>query len=283
MTDNVILGRIRKLMNLSKSDNVNEAATAAERARELMTQYKIEAADLELTTGEKREYEAVTDTTLEGNYQRGRHKRWRLDLAVRLSNAFGCKMYYTPGTTHMGVVGQPSSIQTVQYLLQYFGLEMTRLCKQEWETTKAAVEREGGVMPRPSIWKNSFMDGAVHAIGQKLDEQRARERKAMTEVAVDHKVTSYEAPDSEAMAAIKADPQRLAGALVLMREEEERHKKDMSEAWQKRFGKRGGRSGSWGPSKRDYDGYSAGKRAGGSINMSNARGSIGGAKPRITS
>lgn len=135
--DAKIIDRITKLLALSKSSNVHEAATAAARAAELMLQYKLDAADLEIAAGEREAPEAVTEETLEGDAGRRKATSWRGALAHVLGEAFNAKSYSVWGSNKIQIIGRPSDIQTVRYLFAYLGNEIERLCDRDWETLAA--------------------------------------------------------------------------------------------------------------------------------------------------
>lgn len=165
-----IVDKIRKLLNLSRSSNVNEAANAAARAQELMLAHKIEVADLEVGTGSRAPVEAVNDEILEQGSKRA--QRWRLMLASKLATAFGCRMYYSSGGL-INVVGTVSAIQTVKYMQGYLALEITRLCDE-------SCGKSLGYAMSPITWRNSFKDGAVHAIGERLQAQRKEQERSFS-------------------------------------------------------------------------------------------------------
>lgn len=274
-----IVDRIRKLMQLSHSTNVHEAAQAAGLAQRLMLEHKIEMADLSLNSNEKRLPEEVTEEALEGGQGKSaRAIRWRISLGSRIAKAFNCKTYFRSSTDFIGIMGCKSDVQTCQYLQQYFGLEIERLAEAAWKQLKADADA-GTELPRPKMWKNSFRDGAVHAIGEKLDRERLKNQirtgakvKGVSTL-IDELAEEVEAEDAQAAAA-EANP----AALVLVREAEEEREVVVEQKWREKF-YRGGKSrlgrASWSYRPHSQDGYSAG------ISYGGQRGGIGGAKPRI--
>ena len=294
-----IVDRIRKLVALSHSDNVNEAAQAAAMAQKLMMEHKVELADLELS-GQKVAVEEVVEDTVEGDAGRsGRANRWRINLACYLAKAFNSKVYFTYRSNHIGIIGHKSDCQTVQYLQQYFGLEIERLCAQGWEQVKAdaaQAEKEDGFareLPRATVWKNNFRDGAVHAIGSRMKREADKNKIRMGESLGDMyskstgKKSEYQ-EQLEAEIAAEAAAQPLVAsnqAMVLVREQEQQAQTRVNSAWDNRFTKPNGKSrlrhSSWKATRYNSSGYDAGKAAGNSIPLSNARGAIGGSKPRL--
>lgn len=243
MTASPVVDKIRKLLNLSKSSNVNEAASAAAMAQELMLAHEIEVADLEVTTGERAKPEAVHEEVLEeGN---GRMQRWRLALAEQLCTAFGCDLYFCPGG-EINVIGPVSGIQTVRYMQGFLALEIHRLCEESCDAVGYAV--------KPRVWRNQFKDGAVSAIGDRLREHRKEQNRKFAQTA--------------------------ASALVLVKRDEELVKKEIEKAMAKALGPRGGRHTAFG-GESHRGAYDSGREAGQSINLGGNSRSLGGSKERL--
>lgn len=287
-----IMNRIRKLLARSKSDNVHEAGMAAAMAQKLMLEHKVELADLTLA-GEKQAPEEVIEASVEGSVvNRAKARRWRISLAAALSSAFNSKVYYQSGTDHIGIIGHKSDVQTVQYLQQYFGLEIQRLCEEGWADMKQTAENEGGLeLPRASVWKESFREGAVSAIRERMEREKLKNqvrmgaspetvlaRRVMADRLADEARKLAEEVASEATLVASSE------AMVLVRQEEKEREQRTQQRWNERF-RRNGRStlrrSSWRAHKHSQDGYGAGKTAGASIPMTAARGGLGGAKARL--
>lgn len=86
-----VLERVKKLLELAKSDNEHEAAAAAARAAELCLKHEIEEADLEAAkpAGEQQVHPAADETI-------DRDKRavtWKIYLKMGLCSAFGGDSY----------------------------------------------------------------------------------------------------------------------------------------------------------------------------------------------
>ncbi len=279
-----IVDRIKKLMSLSHSDNVHEAAEAAAQAQRLMMEHKIEMADLSLNSNEKRLPEEVVETGLEGTLERrSKAVQWRISLSSRIAGAFNCKVYFHSRTNFIGVMGLKSDVETVQYLMQYFGLEIERLVEKSWKELKAQGSPNEMELPRPTTWKASFRDGAVHAIGEKLHREKLKNRIRTNDTLVlnntllDELKHEVEMEDLEQPAANQA-------ALVLVRQEEKEREAQVSQKWDERF-KRNGRSTlrkqTFTRRAHSQDGYTAGKQAGSGISYGGQRAGIAGSKQRI--
>lgn len=255
-----IVDRIRKLLALATSDNVNEAANAAARAQELMKEHQIEMADISVQTGKEMPREDVKEEVLEGTGSRSKALKWRVQLAGTLARAFNGRIFFYSGTDKIVIIARPSDAQTVRYLLGYLGMEIERLCTKEWAALIGEYksgEYQGLQPPRATAWKNSFRDGAVHAITAKLQQ---KDRPAT-------------APRPAITAAAESSR---AQALVLVRKADELAKVQVEAAMKKHF-PRGGR-GSGFSAASSPDGYSTGKRVGSTISWSTNKAIGGGAK-----
>jgi hypothetical protein len=264
MSDSKIVDRIRKLLALSKSDNVNEAAMAAARAQELMQEYQIEMADISVQTGQEMPREDAKEQVLEETGSRSKALRWRVQLAGTLARAFNGRIYYTQGTDRIVIIARPSDAQTVRYLLGFLAIEIERLCSKEWAALMSeykAGEYQGLQPPRATAWKNSFRDGAVHAIAAKLREKEVP-------------AAASPPPGIPGL----SDSAR-AQALVLVKKADEIALAQVEAAMKKHFPRGGRRSGFSAPTS--ADGYGAGKRAGATISWSTDKAIGGGGAKRL--
>lgn len=161
--------RIRRLLALSESSNVHEAAAAAAKAQELMSKHQIDSAELAERAGEVDEPLCEEDLQVFG----ARLVTWRATLAGAVAEANGCDSYNQVWRGGDGrqvraltrIVGPASSVQAVRYLLAYLEREIGRLCQ---------VERSAG--RSEAFWLNSFRLGASYEIGRrvKLAAQESR-------------------------------------------------------------------------------------------------------------
>lgn len=163
--------RIRRLLALSESSNVHEAAAAAAKAQELMSKHQIDQAELAEQAGE------VDEPLLEEDLQVfGRNMvAWEALLGGAVAEANGCDAYNQVWRDETGrqvramtrIVGPASAVQSVRYLLAYLTREVGRLCQ---------AERDAG--RGEAAWLNSFRLGASHEIGRRVkaaaDAARAR-------------------------------------------------------------------------------------------------------------
>ena len=83
-----VLSRVRKLLALAESPNVHEAASAAARAQELISQHRLEAVlEAEDAAATQDAADPIGQETLETSK---RLRRWKTVLAGGLARANGC-------------------------------------------------------------------------------------------------------------------------------------------------------------------------------------------------
>ncbi|MDP3427015.1 MAG: DUF2786 domain-containing protein, partial [Humidesulfovibrio sp.] len=88
MSHERILAKIRKLLSLSKSDNEHEAATAAAKAQELLSQYNLSMSDIPADDDGKIRAATAKART------RQRLEKWASALACRTAKAFDCAYFH---------------------------------------------------------------------------------------------------------------------------------------------------------------------------------------------
>jgi hypothetical protein len=169
-----ILDRVRKLLALSKdANNPNEAALAAARASELMTEHNLSEAML--VTGEKPVERIINDFQV-GAEKKGRSKRvaWKISVASAVAKTFGATLWTQGG--NIKLFGRESAVQAASYTTQYLWTEVERLAK-------AALAEHRPV--RAKAFGNSFRLGAANEISRRLREQHAAKQTERIEQAVD--------------------------------------------------------------------------------------------------
>lgn len=244
--DNNILGRVRKLIELSRANNsAAEAASAAAMAADLMFKYSIGEADLEVGTTERQPEDVVEESVMKEGRQR--REVWKGVLANTLARAFGCRCYTSKGLgeVKIQVFGLQSAVQTVNYMFGYLCLEINRLGEEAF-----ARNSDGS---HGKTFKNSFRMGAINTIATRLAEQTAA-----------HAVTVRErvAAGGTAIALYKTDIERVdAGFKSLSKRINLRAAAPIAAA-------------------RSYNAYQQGQKAGQNLGLGGGKG-IAGSKSRI--
>lgn len=86
MADDKIMQRIRKLLELAKSDNPNEAALAMERAQELMRKHGLDTEAVDLSQ--------IKEAYVKSQFSVSRVKKYENVLVGAIASAFGCEVLW---------------------------------------------------------------------------------------------------------------------------------------------------------------------------------------------
>lgn len=163
--------QVAKLLKLAEHANTNaeEAATAAAKAQDIMTRFKISRLSVEtgngVSAGDGDQDEAIVNFATVGApliAPTDRLARWLGQLAVVVARANQCVAY--ANTTAKGksieLVGRASDAETVRYLFAALRNEIDRLTR---------VHGKGC----GRVWCTNFRTGVVDAIADKLTAQAA--------------------------------------------------------------------------------------------------------------
>ena len=173
-----VLAKVKKLLKLAEGNaNVEESASAAAKAQELIDKYKLSLTDLEA-----REVEAEP-ISVDHTLRQGKHMIWwQLKLACGVALANSCKAYSQDTVLPNGkkysnnikLIGSKSDAMIVAYLYGYLVKEIDRRAKLA--VSKLELDGEHwGVSPRS--YGNSFRIGCVDAINARLTEQKRQLHK----------------------------------------------------------------------------------------------------------
>lgn len=256
--------RVRKLLELSKSANEHEAAQAAARAAELMSEHDITEAMLEVTSPDDAATHVV-ERIIEGVLPDASERRvaWRDRVASAVARSLGCETFYW--NNKLTAIGRASAVSTWSYVCAYLFAEIVRLADAAWLAEGADLAAVG---QRPRAWKGAFRLGAADTVADKL----YLERKARAE---------REAAQAREMAGqlLSAGPEeaRNQRALVVVDKalaRVEAHRAEVKEAFKQRTSGPGWRKISLGNATRGRSGYEAGCEAGDRIEVNRARGAL---------
>jgi hypothetical protein len=230
-----IIDKVRKLLELAKSDNVNEAGNAAAVAQELMSRHAISEAALNIKADADEDIEVdVLDAPTGSQLQ-----TWKGHLGMAVCEVNQCKCFKTGPV--LKIIGRPSDADKVRYLFSYIAREIDRL-----------MIRESSLRGSPGrVWNNNFRLGAVAEVSKRLRKADNQARASMRKEA--------DAGDSMGTGAALV---RINNALTKI--DEVRRNVTM-------YGKinLNLRKGTHSNSRYDAEGRSAGMRAGASIDLNN--------------
>jgi len=290
MSDNKVLGRVKRLLQLSRSDNEFEAAQAAAKAAAMIEEHQLSEAMLRLDDEDARPAEKIVEEyPLEGEAQhqpwQQMHKKvtWKSNIAWGVSRAVGCRYWYSR-TNQMRAFGRESAVQAWSYMCLYLFNEVDRLVEEGWQ--KQLAKRVSKSSAR--AWKNAFRVGASMTICERL-EDAARAAAERRKIAKQHVEASpvieaepddeldLDEPDDEAPdeVVVEDEEKPVANtedlALVLV----DKDHQEVVDAYED-FGKRK----KWKKARQTYvrvsstSGYEAGKTAGASVNIGKSRGAL---------
>lgn len=190
-TADPILSRIQKLLALATSDNVHESAQAAAAAQRLMLQHGIDSADLAPPSVQ----EIILDHDLANDI-------WFQILAKHVGESCFCRTYgktvHVPGRINRRTVtvmlGRANDVAVASVLLAWLAGEVNRLADKDWEIE--SYTKHGVVHGK--TWKNSFRQGAVKTLGERLQTARKTDVAAQTSTAL-VKLETYATAAKEAI------------------------------------------------------------------------------------
>lgn len=161
MARSKILDRIRKLLALAQSSNVNEAAVAAAQAQKLIAKHRINQAR-ELVDAPESEGIALDDDPLD---EGARVAQWRLELAMVVAEANGCRVVVLKDGRYSTIklVGDDEDIDIVRALYTWLTKEVQRLA------------RASGLKGCDHL--NSYRMGTITTIEQRLADANEEARK----------------------------------------------------------------------------------------------------------
>jgi Protein of unknown function (DUF2786). len=163
MERNKILDRVKKLLALSTSSNVNEAATAAAAAQKLMLEHKLTEEDVS-DTQDGQMFELSMGAA-------GFASRWKFVLVTAVARAFFCEAVglRVGQRRKVRIVGRREDVEIAARVFRYLHSEINRLAKIEIEL----IDWREGVMDiedwhDPEQYLESFRRGAVAAVVAKF-------------------------------------------------------------------------------------------------------------------
>lgn len=167
-----VIDKVRKLLQLSQSDNANEAATAAAMANKLLDQYRLSMADIDSIDAEK----VIDDPQY--IYSSKRMIGWKVALAKCLAIHYGCYVwdeYFISMTgrkqSNLRLAGRQSDIDIVKYMYAWLVSECERLSKKE-------------AYGNGRVYVNSYYRGFVAGIADQLQKSRAEIAQQTTSTAI---------------------------------------------------------------------------------------------------
>jgi hypothetical protein len=175
MTKEQVVSKIRKLFELSNSSNENEAASAAAKARELLSRYNLSMADL--PAHDMKSAVAVTEATVGvGRVVRN----WVKGLLVHVACGFDCEHIIRrrhDANPILAFIGTAADTEIALYTFRFLYRQLNMLV----DRALPGLKRQNGFWS-PSSLRYAYLDGAVQRIGERFQSQtediRETERSA---------------------------------------------------------------------------------------------------------
>lgn len=160
-----ISARIRKLLALAANNpNVAEAESAAAEAQRLMLEYQISETTIEDKPA------SVVDGDMDSGEGKSRASMWKVYLASTISKHMSVRVFYTPGTDKIRVVGRGPDVAAASLLYHHLVAQLDRAADVAWARVPAVERRatRGGKVR----WVDTFHMGARDAIGKRMSDQK---------------------------------------------------------------------------------------------------------------
>jgi hypothetical protein len=167
-----IVEKIKKLLALSKSTNIHEAASAAEKAHKLMLEHRLAISDVTDVLPEDIVEEEIMDARMMAV--------WRFGLLTACARNYYCGVVrledeilsdgIATGMRITAVImGRKDDVGAVRCLFEHMEKEATRLCEEKFEAGRVpGTPVRLSDIQREESWKR----GAAVAIQEKLQGQR---------------------------------------------------------------------------------------------------------------
>src|SRR4051812_37292447 len=127
-----IANRVRKLLELSRSPNLNEAAAAAEAAQKLMQEHKLSEGDVNKSTSDGSE---ITSVPVGSS---GYMASWKFALASDVARSFFCEAVGLRAGRRrkVRIVGRDDDARAAASTLAFLTREIERLADEGWRETR---------------------------------------------------------------------------------------------------------------------------------------------------
>lgn len=158
-----IIEKIRKLLRLSRSSNEHEAAAAAAKAQELLSEYNLSKDSI-------RSGQQAADLRASRAYKKTRQRleTWAYRLASGVARAFDCKYYHDPDVGETVFVGCEPDPTIASWTYGYLYKTLLGLASSYM---RGPARRLRSTRSK-STARHSYLLGAVLVISQRLEVQK---------------------------------------------------------------------------------------------------------------
>ena len=164
MTKDEVISKVQKLFELANSPNENEAALAASKARELLCRYNLSMADLPTD-----ELKSVVTAT-EKSFGVGKVLRnWIKGLLIHIAEGFECEHVIRRRygcAPLLTFIGTQADAEVAVYTFQFLYRELNACA----DRALPSLKRQNKSWHTAAL-RYAYLDGAVHRIGERFQEQ----------------------------------------------------------------------------------------------------------------
>ena len=158
MTDQTIIDKIRKLLALSTSSNVNEASLAWAKAQKLLLDYNLSMDQINTERGTKRNY-------VREDVHMGNRSVWRATAAYTVCRHNLCDLVRISGTDKVAIIGEKHNIELCRLMIETIIEQLQTLASNAYKLS--------GSRMHAITWKDAFYMGAIQTIDERLKQERA--------------------------------------------------------------------------------------------------------------
>lgn len=153
MDKDIVVGRVRKLLNLSASANEHEAVAAAAKAQELLSKYNLKMS--EIPSHDQSAMKAEESRVR----VRKRADEWMHVLSIYTAKAFDCDYYHTSGVYgHMVFIGVGADSEVCAWTYEYIYTQLKRMVTKKY----------GRLTKSNRLKRESYLRAAVCSVGERL-------------------------------------------------------------------------------------------------------------------
>ena len=160
-----VIDKVKALLEKTEGQGCTpeEAASAARVAQQLITQYKLDLAEVKEIGGTIGKHPPLyCDKTI---------PHWRSDLAHWVSKLNGCIMYranYSDGTQGIGIIGRKADVRFVRFLFNHCSQEIERMREDNQPELPHVRAQAAFIEKAAREWADSFRHGAVNQIATRM-------------------------------------------------------------------------------------------------------------------
>ncbi|MFT8890212.1 MAG: DUF2786 domain-containing protein [Acetobacter papayae] len=168
MSKKAIMERLKKLMALSRSSNVHEAAAALERATQLMREHQITEDDLVLSNVT----ECNTSFVWGAKVNPAQYQTW---LWAMIQQVFGVECVFTPYSGHMTFYGLSCRAEMAAYTCDVLSRQLSRARADFLKSQNKRLKRQTKISRA-----DNFAEGWIVAVRSKAQSMMiSKEEKAL--------------------------------------------------------------------------------------------------------